>query len=88
MRITNVPSDGDSITLKVEGRISGPWAAVLRRAFEDARRQTSARLTLDLTSVSFIDAAGKQVLKDICGCGAEFVAAGCHTRSVIEDITR
>ena len=88
MRITNVPSGRDSVVLKVEGRITGPWAAELRRAFEDARRQTSARLTLDLTSVSFIDDAGKQVLKDICGCGAEFLATGCHTRSVIEDLRR
>ena len=85
MRITNVYKDED-LTLKVEGRVSGPWAEELLRAFNEAERSAADRLTVDLTSVTFIDETGKQVLKRICSSRAEVIAAGCHTRSIIDGI--
>ena len=88
MRITNVQNENGLITLKVEGRLCGAFADELRREFDHTREQGLSRLTVDLTSVTFIDDAGKQVLKQICECGADFVASGCHTRGVIDEITR
>jgi len=86
MRITNVNDGAGSITLKVEGRISGIWADELQRAFDETRRSTHNPLVLDLTSVTFIDDLGKHVLKRILGLGAEFVASGCHTRCIVEEL--
>jgi anti-anti-sigma regulatory factor len=89
MRITNISNDSGGLTLKVEGRVSGVWAEEFGRVFDEALPLTaSARdLVVDLTGVTFIDEAGKQVLKRICRSGASVVAAGCHTRSVVDEIS-
>jgi hypothetical protein len=34
----------------------------------------------------FVDAAGKQLLADMYGCGAGLVASGCWMKSVVEEI--
>jgi anti-anti-sigma regulatory factor len=86
MRITTTKDDAGSITLKVEGRVTGAWAEELGRVFNETRQSVTGKFVVDLTSVTFIDDVGKQVLKQICGCGGEFIATGCHNRGVIDEI--
>jgi hypothetical protein len=43
---------------------------------------------VDLTEVTFIDAAGKACLAALHRQGAEFVAADCLTSAVVAEITR
>jgi anti-anti-sigma regulatory factor len=86
MRITTINNDVRSTTLKIEGRVGGPWADELRRVFNETRRATPDTLVIDLTAVTFIDDSGKHVLKQIYGCGCELVAAGSYNRSVIDEI--
>jgi ABC-type transporter Mla MlaB component len=64
LRITSV-AGGDSIpTLKVEGTLRGPWVVELAQACED---QFDARgcLSLDLSEVTFVDAAGLELLRSL-----------------------
>jgi hypothetical protein len=54
LRISPLDTSDRDVTLRLEGRVVGPWVAELRRACEDADRR-GARVTLDLRDVLFLD---------------------------------
>jgi hypothetical protein len=74
-------------TLILEGRLAGIWVAELEHSW-DAVRDTrpGQSLCIDMRGLIFVDAAGKQLLADMYGCGADLVASGCLMKSVVEDI--
>jgi hypothetical protein len=43
-------------------------------------------ITVDLTSVTYIDAAGKAQLADMHEHGAKFIADDCMTKAVVGEI--
>ena len=45
-------------------------------------------LRVDLTGVTFIDTAGKDCLADLHRQGAEFLAADCLTKALVDEITQ
>ena len=63
-------------TLKVEGRVVGPWATELGRTWHDLWTPTKPkRLRLDIRGVTFADQKGSQILREIVRVtGAEIVA--------------
>jgi anti-anti-sigma factor len=62
LRISTIQSSGDPVTLRVEGEVKGLWVAELRRVCEEALAR-EVRLSLDLAGVSFIDAAGINLIR-------------------------
>jgi anti-anti-sigma regulatory factor len=62
LRITTLESPGQPITLKLEGRLVGPWVGELRRACQDALRRGQP-LTLDLGDVAFLDGEGIDLVR-------------------------
>jgi anti-anti-sigma regulatory factor len=61
LRITEIGTD----TLRLEGRLTGPWV-------DELRRLAAARpgpLQLDLSGLTFADAAGAALLKDLAARG-------------------
>src|SRR6202035_5841578 len=85
----SVHDNPESLTFHLEGRLAGPWV----RELEDCRQSTPASqrkavLRFDLTGVTFIDATGKTYLAPMHRLGAEFVAADCLTKEVVDDITK
>jgi ABC-type transporter Mla MlaB component len=64
------------VTLKLEGRLIGPWVDELRAACE-AHLQTSGRLRLDFAGVSYADREGVSLLVRLRGRGVEM--ANCST---------
>jgi hypothetical protein len=62
------------VTLKLEGRIAGPWVAEFNRTWHSlAPSLDSKQLSLDLREVTHIDAEGRRLLVEIYGkTGAEF----------------
>ena len=77
------------LTLRLEGRLEGPWAA----EFEKCWKSTLATLgkpkvRVDLTGVTFIDAAGKARLAAMHRKGAELIACDCLMKAVVEEITK
>jgi ABC-type transporter Mla MlaB component len=65
----------DSIpTLKLEGKLVGPWVDELSRACEELQTPPSD-LRLNLSAVTFIDSAGITLLDDLTRRGATI--AGC-----------
>jgi anti-anti-sigma regulatory factor len=71
LRIARVhESTGDSIpTLKLEGKLLGPWVDELNRACEELQVPPSG-LCLNLSAVTFIDSAGVKLLGDLIRRGA------------------
>ena len=73
LRIT--PTDGESErTLRLEGRLVDPWVGELLSTCREAA-SAGCRLMLDLSGVTFVDAAGLTCLRDLREQGA--VLRGC-----------
>ena len=74
LRITH-PEGHDSIsTLKLEGKLLGPWVTELARSCNELACSPN-RLRLDLSAVTFVDGPGLALLRDLLGRGATL--AGC-----------
>ena len=65
LRITVVESSVNAVTLRVEGRIAGPWVEELRTTCNVHTDRDQIQLYLDLEDVSFADAAGVACLKEL-----------------------
>ena len=61
LKISQAGKANNSVTLKLEGRVVGPWVGELRQVCEMLMSEGRA-LKLDLTDVTFADADGVAVL--------------------------
>lgn len=65
LRIT-IQDKAEEMEIRLEGRIAGPWVVELDRVWvETAPLLASRKLTINLRNVTYADATGKQVLKEI-----------------------
>jgi ABC-type transporter Mla MlaB component len=70
LKITRVDDTSDSIpTLRLEGKLLGPWVDELRRVCEELHSSPGG-LRLNLAGVMYIDPAGIKLLCDLIGRGA------------------
>jgi anti-anti-sigma regulatory factor len=65
MKISVVESSNGAVRLRVEGRLTGRWVEELRRTCDLHALSDGIRLILDLADVSFADAAGIELLKEL-----------------------
>ena len=65
LRVTVVESSRSAVTLRVEGRITGSSVEELRRSCDAHTFAEEVQLSLDLADVSFADAAGIELLKEL-----------------------
>lgn len=63
LRIDTIESAGTA-TLRLEGRVMGPWVEEVRRSCRDALGRGIA-VTLDLSAVSFVDADGIVLFREL-----------------------
>jgi ABC-type transporter Mla MlaB component len=70
------------VTLKVEGKLVGPWAAELGNTWQDLWASAKRKpLRVDLSGVSFVDSSGERILRQIVrATGAELCADTPLTR--------
>ena len=75
LRIT-VNQQPEAATLRLEGRVVGPWVDELERAWRSlAASLGSKKLFFDLCGVTYMDTAGQRILADIHkGSSAKFLA--------------
>ncbi len=83
LRITVVDLSDSNVVLRVEGRIVGWWAEELRRTcaahafaahtFAAHAFADEVQLSLELSNVSFADAAGIALLKELRSLGADLI---------------
>jgi anti-anti-sigma regulatory factor len=87
LRITTSKTPQETRFL-VEGKLVGQCVGELQKCWESALSETSpGNILVDLSSVSFIDCTGKQLLARMHASGIRFVAIGLLPRCLIEEIT-
>lgn len=87
LRISIQESD-QTIGFVLEGRVAGPWVAELKRAWTELiPRLSGKKLKLDLRNVTYSDAGGKLVLREIVDrTQAELVTGTPWTQYLAEEI--
>jgi anti-anti-sigma factor len=65
MRIVHASEVDGSVVLRLAGAVRGHWVDELRRLSSDILQRPATRLVLDLADVSFIDAGGLQLLREL-----------------------
>src|SRR5580700_2026761 len=83
LRITTEKKRGRTV-LGVEGRLAGAWVETLAQCWRT--RVPEEKFSVDLCGVSFIDAAGKVLLKEIHQQGGKLIAEGCLNQAIVEEI--
>lgn len=83
LRITSTIDPQGEESLRLEGRIAGPWVALLADSAASALLR-SPRLALDLAAVTFADAEGTRVLRELVRGGARVTAASRFVRELLE----
>jgi ABC-type transporter Mla MlaB component len=83
LRITVVDLSESAVVLRVEGRITGSWVEELRKTcaahafaahtFVGHAFPDEVQLSLELSDVSFADAAGIALLKELRSGGADLI---------------
>ncbi len=75
------------LTFRLEGRLEGPWVRELEQCWRSMLDAVSKpTITVDLTGVTYIDAAGKRQLAEMHEQGAQFIAEDCMTKAVVAEI--
>lgn len=64
LRISRIQLPDEAVTIRLEGRVQGPWVEELRRACEPLLA-AGRGLILDLTDVSFIDMDGVALCRSL-----------------------
>jgi outer membrane protein len=86
LRITTENKRG-KLFLSVEGSLSGPRVATLEQCWRElSAANPRPKFCINLCGVSFIDNAGKVLLKEMYRLGAEFLAEGCLNQAVVTEI--
>lgn len=87
LRITTNRKRG-KITLSVEGRLAGTSLGTLEQCWRELHSTSpSEKFSVDLCGVSFIDAAGKVLLREINRQGGQLIAQGCLNQAIIREIS-
>ncbi|HET9994968.1 MAG TPA: TolC family protein, partial [Candidatus Acidoferrum sp.] len=88
LRVTTEKKRGKTV-LSVEGRLTGPWVSALEQCWRELRGASSQeKFHVNLCAVSFIDAAGKVLLKEIHRQGGTLVAEGCLNQAIVNEIVQ
>jgi len=66
LRVSLIPRV-DSFTLKLEGKLFGPWCQEVRRVCDEIQ----GRLNLDLFDVTYADEAGIDLIRALLADGAQ-----------------
>ena len=88
LRITTEKKRGRTV-LSVEGRLAGPWVGALEQCWREVRGASpQEKFHVNLCAVSFIDSAGRVLLKEIHRQGGNLVAEGCLNQAIVNEIMR
>ena len=76
------------VLLTIEGRLAGESVSTLEHCWRELRAASpTEKFNVDLCGVSFIDTAGKTLLKEIHRQGGHLVAQGCLNQETVKEIT-
>src|SRR5256885_15406178 len=85
-RITTEKKRG-KVVLTVEGRLAGQGVSTFEQCWRELRGDSpQEKFSVNLCGVTFIDAAGRALLKEIYREGGKLVAEGGLNQGIVEDI--
>jgi anti-anti-sigma regulatory factor len=80
-------NQSEALLFSLEGKLAGPWVKELEQCWTDAvKARRGGPVRVDLSSVTFIDEEGKQLLKKMYRQGSELTATGCLNKCIVEGI--
>ena len=68
LKITRVGTLNQEVTLRLDGRVTGPWVELLRTSAESVVK-VGMRLTLDLENICYVDCEGVGLIKNLINRG-------------------
>ncbi len=75
------------LTFRLEGRLEGAWVRELEQCWRSLLDgESKPTVCVDLTGVTYIDAAGKARLAEMHEHGAQFIASDCETKAIVAEI--
>jgi anti-anti-sigma regulatory factor len=73
--------------IKVEGRLAGPSVAELEQTWHEVLTGDFLKpIIVDLCGVTFIDANGKGILREMCNEGVAFRSCGPDISATVDEI--
>ncbi len=78
----------NSVRLRLEGSLTGPWVGELEQEWRTIQSAGAIPLVVDLTDVTFVGEDGKLLLKQLWREGAQFIATGCCIGHLVKEIAR
>ena len=82
-------NSGRQRRLIVEGKLTAPWAAELRNAYQEARADLRGReLVIEMKHVTTISQEGENVILELINEGFRFRCSGVFTKHVVKELTR
>src|SRR6266436_5532467 len=86
LRITTEKKRSKTV-LSVEGRLAGALVSTLEQCWKELKAAAPhEKFYVDLCGVSFIDAAGKMLLKEMYRQGGQLLADGCLNQAIVKEI--
>ena len=83
LKITRLSRKGRGLTIKLEGEILGPWGESVRAACAIRGRRPRPR-RLDLAAITYVDAAGVELLRDLIAEGVEIAACSSFVHELLQ----
>jgi anti-anti-sigma regulatory factor len=83
LMITPIDSGNSVRTLKLEGKLLGPWVRELEAACEQGPTPPS-RVRLDLEAVTYVDGAGLRLLDDLILRGVTIAACSGFVAELLD----
>jgi anti-anti-sigma regulatory factor len=88
LRITIDESPG-SVTLRLEGKLIGPWVEEVELCWKKAFSTLGPRTVLvDLSAVDFVDRAGRMLLTRMHSAGFRLEGGGPMTQYIVDQISQ
>lgn len=79
----------NAATLKLEGRLAGPWVGELERSWGAVKDDSRDRpVMVDLCEVTFVDGEGRKLLSRMYEQGAQLRTFGCMAKGIVEEIVQ
>jgi hypothetical protein len=76
------------LSLELEGRLAGAWVCEVEQCWHTVKAShPNRKFSIDLTGVTYIDRAGRYLLRLMSRDGVSFVASGLMVQDIFDQIT-
>jgi hypothetical protein len=82
LRFTRIEGTHPTQTIRLDGKLLRPWVDEVRKTCASGTDPTG-RASLDLSTLTFVDAAGEELLRELIGQGIELVACSSYVAELL-----